>query len=81
MSTVFARAQEGRETQTRATAGGREKVGRRSRRGGLVKKLNAGNDDESRMRAKRSIFDSTRNHSSLAEDPQIDAKAIKDFAD
>ena len=51
MTTVFARAQERRETQTRATAGGREKVGRRSRRGGLVKKLNAGNDDESRMRA------------------------------
>ena len=25
-----------------------------------MKKLNAGNDDESRMRAKRSIFDSTR---------------------
>jgi len=62
VSTVLARAQEGRETQTRATAGGREEVGRRRRekRRGFVEKLNAGNDDESRMRAKRSIFDSTR---------------------
>ena len=45
--------------------------------------------EEAERRERRRVADardmvfhhSTRNHSSLAEDPQIDAKAIKDFAD